>query len=86
MIRHPDGVVDAVQAVRAGQAGLGARTTARRTFVTDFTARTGRRARERRNGRGVVVRFHLHQRMHQPIVVRVLALSIRVDTLRGGSG
>ena len=48
---------------KAGQTSLGLGAAACGTFVTDFTARSGGGARERRDGCGVVVRLHLHQDM-----------------------
>ena len=48
---------------KAGQARFRTRTFARRAFVADFAARARRRARKRRDGGRVVVRFHFHDDM-----------------------
>ena len=48
---------------KPGQTGLGFGATTCSPLVPDFTARTGGRAREGRDGSRVVVGFHLHQNM-----------------------
>ena len=45
----------------AGEPGLGRRATAGRTLVADLATGTGRRPRERRDRRRVVVRLDLHE-------------------------
>ncbi|SPU80533.1 Uncharacterised protein [Burkholderia multivorans] len=57
----------------ARQARLRPRTAARRAFVADLAARAGRRARERRDRRRVVVRLDLHQRVRK---LRVAAVAL----------
>jgi hypothetical protein len=49
----------------AREARLRARTAAGRAFVADLAARAGRRSRERRDRRRVVVRLDLHQRVRE---------------------
>ncbi len=63
-----------------GQAGFRARTTTGSTFVADLTTGAGRRPRERRNGRRVIVGFHLHQDMGRFLMVAIhLARTVRVE-------
>ena len=50
---------------KARQPRLGLGAPAGSALVADFAARAGRCARKGRDGRGVVVRFHLHQHMVQ---------------------
>ena len=56
-----------------GEARLGRRTPAGGAFVADFAAGAGGRAGERRDGSGVVVRFHLHQHMLQSALFLIAA-------------
>ena len=64
---------------RQSRFGLGA--AAGCAFVADFSARASRCARKWRNGRGMVVRFHLHQHVLQG-VLRGVAHAV-VGGLRG---
>ena len=50
---------------KARQARLGPRAAAGGAFIADLTARAGGSAREGRDGRRVIVGFHLHQHMRQ---------------------
>ena len=50
---------------KTAKTGLRTSTATGSPFVTNFTARTGRSAREGRNRRGVVVRFNLKDRVRQ---------------------
>ena len=68
---------------KAGQARFRTRTFARCAFVADFAARTRCRARKRRNGGRVVVRFHFHDDMRVFLVetVALVFRRIRIETL-----
>src|SRR3546814_1023542 len=55
----------------ASQAGLGLGASPGSPFIADLAARTGGSAWKRRNGRGVVMRFHLHQGVHGSRMVLV---------------
>ena len=65
----------------AGQAGLGLATPAGGAFVTDLAAGAGAGARERRDRRGVIVRFHLDaERRVDARLDPVLAAAVRTET------
>ena len=66
----------------AGETRLRPRADAGRAFVANLAAGTGRRARRRRNGRRMVVRFHLHQDVRRLGVRRVAPVGVRVETAR----
>ena len=68
---------------KAGQARFRTRTFARRAFVADFAARARCRARKRRDGGRVVVRFHFHDDMGVFLVetVALVFRRIRIETL-----
>ena len=68
---------------KAGQARFRTRTFACRAFIADFTARARCRARKRRDGGRVVMRFHFHDDMGV-FFVETIALvfrRIRIETL-----
>ena len=65
------------------QPGLGLGTTPGGAFVTDFTTGTGGRPRMRRNRRGVVMGFHLHQHMHRFIHELILLTARRGEKAIG---
>ena len=67
----------------AGQSRLGARAPPRCAFVADFAARARGRAGKRRNRRGVVVRFHLHQDMGVFFVETVALIGRRIGIKPG---
>ena len=67
----------------AGEAGFGARAASRCAFVADFAARTGGRTGKRRNRRGVVVRFHLHQDMRVFFMETVALIGRRIGIKPG---
>ena len=65
------------------EASFGARAASRCAFVADFAARTGGRTGKRRNRRGVVVRFHLHQDMRVFFVETVALIGRRIGIKTG---
>ena len=67
----------------AGEAGFRARASAGSALIADFAARTGGRAGKRRNRRGVVVRFHLHQDMGVFFVETVALIGRRIGIKTG---
>ena len=67
----------------AGEAGFGARAASRCAFVADFAARAGGRTGKRRNRRGVVVRFHLHQDMRVFFMETVALIGRRIGIKPG---
>ena len=72
---------------KAGETHLGLGATPHRALVTDLTAGTGASAGKRRNGRGVVVRFHFHQQVNRLLGEAVLCrLRIRVEAAGAMSG
>ena len=66
----------------ADEAGLRLCAAAGRAFVADLAAGTGRGARERRDGGGMVVRLHLHDGVHRDGMARVTAVTARMEALR----
>jgi hypothetical protein len=56
---------------KAGQSGLGPRAAAGGALVADLATGTGGRAREGADGRGVVVRLHLHQHMRNVLACAI---------------
>jgi len=71
---------------KTGHAGLGPRAAAGGAFVAYLTAGSGGRAREGRDGSGVVVRLHLHQHMRHFVaraVLRGARVALRQPALHG---
>ena len=60
----------------AGEPGLGLRPAAGRALVADLAAGAGRRPRERRDRRRVVVRLDLHQHVHVVLAAGVAARAV----------
>ncbi len=63
---------------KPGEPRLGARATAGGALVANLSTGSGGRTGKRRNGGGVIVRFHLHQHMLEPFLCAV--------AVRGGIG
>src|SRR5690349_541609 len=61
----------------AGEPGLRLAAPAGRAFVADLTARAGRRAGIRRDGRRVIVRLHLDEDVHR-LLARAVHVSRRI--------
>ncbi|OQA33963.1 MAG: hypothetical protein BWY57_00871 [Betaproteobacteria bacterium ADurb.Bin341] len=67
------------------QTSLGFGAAARRAFITNFAAGTGRSAGKGRNGGRVVVRFNLGQNVGQFVAKCVAAIGLRVEARNGSA-
>ncbi len=66
----------------ADQARLRLGADARRAFVADLAARAGRRTRERRDRRRMIVRLDLHQDVRRLAMRGVAAIRVRIEARR----
>jgi len=69
----------------AAETRLGLGTASGGTFITDFAARTGRRARKRRNGGRVVVRLDLGEDVRGVLDIGIAAIGLRMEALDTGA-
>ena len=67
------------------ETGFGLRAFPGSAFVTDLAARTSGRPWKRRNGRRVIMRFHLSQIVRQLIAKSISAVSTRIETFDFGA-
>ena len=63
---------------KAGQPRLGFGAAPRGTFIADFAARAGGRARKGRNRCGVIVGFHLGEKMQRLFVLAPVAVGVGI--------
>ena len=72
---------------KTNQTHLGLRASTHRTFITNFTPRTGTSTRVRRNSCGMIMGFNLHQQMHWLLAIAIFfcdGIRVKTPTLRTG--